>query len=639
MPRASSSEAGSFPEVVGVRPPEADGKTIVARNRPEHFTSTAGDDTISGRGGTDCIDGLNGADKLLGSAGKNRLLGRDRDEILKGGKGWLRSQAAGATTRWPAGTSPISLRCIMPKRQLQSIRRLNLRLGLLAILVALLVGIVGPIVAAIYVASNEATKIEAGQMLERARDLLRRSALTHQEIDAAISALVGLDSPDPCSPASLERMRELDLASSNIQTVGHVVGDNLICSSFGTMPHDVQLGPVDLVRPNGQKVRVNVVFPHLEGLTFVAVERDGFVAIVHKDGPIEAVSPADAVSLALFPEGSSGPSVSRGEIKPEWLDRLNGHREVTFTDDTHVVALVVAADGHVAALAASPKANLDRHAREIGAVALPLGGVAALGLGFAVAYLARTQLALPAAIRSGLRRGEFFAVYQPIVELATGRWAGAEALIRWRRPGGELVRPDIFIPIAEEAGLIEYITRYMTVLISKEAGELFADNPGFYISLNLSSACLHSEGTVALLASLADALDAKPGNLMIEATERSFTDPHRANSVIEQIRALGVKVAIDDFGTGFSNLASLGTLKADYLKIDKSFVDTIGSDTATSQVILHIIDMAKSLQLQMVAEGVESDTQVEFLKSHGVQFAQGYFFARPMPMSEIRARL
>lgn len=514
-----------------------------------------------------------------------------------------------------------------------------LRLGLIAVLVALVVGIVGPIVAAIYVASHEATKIEAEQMLDRARDLLRRSALTHQEIDAVISTLVALDSPDPCSPAGLKLMRELDLASSNIQTVGHVVGDNLICSAFGTVPHDIQLGPVNMVRPNGEKVRVNVVFPHIEGLTFVAVERDGFVAIVHKDGPIDAVSPADSVSLALIPESSSSPSVSRGEIKPEWLDRLNGPGEVTFTDDTHVVAMVVAADGHVAALAASPKTNLDQHAREIGAVALPLGGVAALGLGFAVVYLARTQTALPAAIRSGLRRGEFFAVYQPIVELATGRWVGAEVLIRWRRPGGEMVRPDIFIPIAEDTGLIAYITRYMTVLVSKEADELFAGNPDFYISLNLSSVCLYSEGTVALLASLADALDAKPGNLMIEATERSFTDPQRANAVLAQIHALGVKVAIDDFGTGFSNLASLSTLKADYLKIDKSFVDTIGSDTATSQVILHIIEMAKSLKLQMVAEGVESVAQVEFLKSHGVQFAQGYFFARPMPMSELRTRV
>ena len=439
---------------------------------------------------------------------------------------------------------------------------------------------------------------------------------------------------DPCSDQGLVLMRTIGMNSDYLQAVGYVQDERLKCSSFGDYGDGLPLGPVAYASSLGTQVRPSVDLGQGKDRRFLMFELGHYAAAIHASTILDVFTDKPDISLGLFGNGSGLPLAVRGTFDPAWTKRLGKDHQVTFFDGNYLVVLQRSKKFDLVAYSAVPTAQMTKRLYEISAVLLPLGLLLGMALSLAVFLLARRQNSMPATLRLALKRREFTLHYQPIVTLASGQMAGVEALLRWPRDGTH-VRPDLFIPAAEDCGLISQFTDYVLEQVSKDAPGFIKQNPECYISINLSSADLHGDRIVDSLKRLISTPGIAARNIMVELTEHSFLDADLAGTAVKAIRALGIQVAIDDFGTGFSSLSHLAKLKTDCLKIDKVFIDAIGTDAATSEVAMHIIQMAESLGLTVIGEGIETEEQASFLRDYGVEYGQGWRYARAMPMQEL----
>jgi len=511
----------------------------------------------------------------------------------------------------------------------------------LVVLLTVLVAIAGiglPIWVAIEESERQAYKLESLHALGYARDVVMRADETGRQVFAGIARLAPYRST-PCSPAALDLMRAIDLDSTYIQAVGHVEGDRMLCSSIGGAASNLALGAPTFRTTRGALVRTGVRFPFAPQRPFMVLQYGSFAVILHSQLPIDTAKSEPDVALGLMPLDFDQPVSARGHIDPRWTARLGQAREAVFEEDGQVIAVVRSQSYEVAAIAAVPLHYLEGRSSDVAARLVPAGLIAGVALTFAILYLARQQMSLPFAVKGALRRKEFFLEYQPIADLRTGRWTGAEALVRWRRPTGEIVMPDLFIPIAEQHGLIVRLTQLVLERVCADSAAWLRAHPDFHVGINVAPADFHTAGFLESLQRTLGQMGAQPGNLILEVTERGLLDPVVARDTTGMLRRHGFLLAIDDFGTGYSSLSYLESLELDYLKIDRSFIEAIGTGAPTSQVVGHIIGMARDLGLRMIAEGVESPAQADYLRRQGVQYGQGWLFARPMPFAELVRRM
>jgi diguanylate cyclase (GGDEF)-like protein/PAS domain S-box-containing protein len=246
---------------------------------------------------------------------------------------------------------------------------------------------------------------------------------------------------------------------------------------------------------------------------------------------------------------------------------------------------------------------------------------------------ADNKLALRSGLKKALERGEFELHYQPVIDLSTQSIVGAEALIRWRRPDLGLIPPNDFIPVAEESGLIVSIGEWVLHEACRQAVEWReAGLPDLLIAVNLSAVQFQRGDVERAVVSALQESGLDPFNLELEITESILIqDVQHALAAIRRLKSLGVRLAIDDFGTGYSSLSYLKRFDVDKLKIDQSFIRDLSSDPDDVAIVCAIIEMARSLGLTTVAEGVENAEVLSLLQHFGCDKAQGYYFAAPMP--------
>jgi diguanylate cyclase (GGDEF)-like protein len=255
---------------------------------------------------------------------------------------------------------------------------------------------------------------------------------------------------------------------------------------------------------------------------------------------------------------------------------------------------------------------------------------------------AQERMDLELDLRNAVTRGEFVLHYQPVVALPTGRITELEALVRWNHPQRGLLMPGDFIALSEETGLIVPLGRWVLHEASRQTRQWQLAAPGIRlgISVNLSGRQLQQPGLVEEIDAVLRETRLDPSALRLEITETVVMhDAASTLAKLEALKALGVQLAIDDFGTGYSSLGYLKRFPVDNLKIDRSFVKGIGRDVEDTAIVRAVITVAKSLNLSVTAEGIESADQIDELRALGCDSGQGYYFAKPMASDRVPAML
>jgi sensor c-di-GMP phosphodiesterase-like protein len=504
-----------------------------------------------------------------------------------------------------------------------------------AIVVGLLAGGV-PLIAGLHILWNTAVSQEKERFQAVAVALLARAEYVLDGSTRLLKALAS-EADSGCSDAHVAALQAATISTVFVNEIGVFLDQQLACTSshavdipwrtpalkwrsrtgFGVLPVEGSIRTV-------QELTITLTYRNHA----LAIDPTPITDIIADTGP--------GVSAALMNRESYEPFVAIG--KPQILDadtiKLGAG---TVYDGDRLVAFVSSSIFPVFAIAGETDDRLLKHWRSnavsLGAVAVLVAGVAAV----LVYLIGRWRLSPESAIRYAVRRREITAKYQPVIDLNTGACVGAEALARWSRADGTVVRPDAFIPFAEDNGLIEMITDQMLNRVAEDLGELLRTRKDLHVSINITPRELQNDRIVDLMNQMTEQSRIEPRQVSLEATERSLMDTNSANGIIRKLRKGGYSISIDDFGTGYSSLSYLQTLDVDNLKIDKCFIEAIDAEAATSGVVSHIIEMARTLKLVMIAEGVETEAQAEFLRDRGVQYAQGWLFSKALTRDQFVA--
>ncbi len=442
-----------------------------------------------------------------------------------------------------------------------------------------------------------------------------------------------------CSDAEISYFRELVFRSEYLKDAGRIRSGNIECSATAGHP----LRAIGEFKAGSVQKDGTIAYSNLVPLRDDTLKRDGLqsgnVYVVFGSHLPASLGPFPmhlAINMKDMPGQLSGaaangvPQFKEPDLTTDGTVRVGNTLYATRCSALHLNCVTSSA---------SVSDALHGEVGQIGACMI-LGGVAGALFGVVFSRARRRSLDMEQQLRRAIANNKLEVAYQPIVSLGSGQIVGAEALARWTNEEGTPVSPDVFVKIAEEHGFVGLITRQVLRRALRDFGETLRSRPAFRLNVNVAAADLADPQFLPMLDESLERVKVNPKSVAIEITESSTADREVAMESIRMLRRRGHSIYIDDFGTGYSSLSYLLYLSVDTIKIDKAFTRAIGTESVTVAILPQIMAMAKSLNLEVVVEGIETDQQALYF-SNGTQrvYGQGWLYGRPLSAEAFRALL
>ncbi len=458
----------------------------------------------------------------------------------------------------------------------------------------------------------------------------RAVGVAEARIDRVARSLEGLAKTgiNSCSGEHLDALRRAAFATAPVKELSIVdPRGQVLCSDL-----TISTGPWRVVNPqtgSDGDVLVEVLQSDKQAGNMVRIRRVG-----PNGAGIAALVPAELLVLQV--SGRGGPFTGYERLSTRDGTYVGGHGAPPVAG-IPVRDLFMASgqsDRYGLSVAVSvPRTTIAAGNTDIRTVGTVVTGILSLAL-FALALIfSRRQESDPITeIRRAIEANEFAPYYQPIVDITSARLLGSEVLVRWCKPDGTVVPPGAFIPLLEQSGLVIDLTRRLMRRVCDEMGEVYVRRPHLKVSFNLTAQHFRDDSIVNDIKEIFSRSKIHLTQVVLELTERQpLENLATTRRIIAELQSLGCQVALDDVGTGHSGLSSILKLGVDVIKVDKIFVDSISTERNSAAIVETLVDLARHMRMDIIAEGVENFEQVADLRERGIRAAQGYVFAPPLP--------
>ncbi len=501
-------------------------------------------------------------------------------------------------------------------------------------LVAIAAGVVlaGPPVAAFNIWLNGLVERQGQDEL----DVLARRTIVLAEgrIGRAIVALGDLSARgvDSCRAPHIDALRQATFTVTPVKEFSVLAADGrTLCADIGNLTEQRKLISSEPVAAGADALLEVIRIGERPG-QWVRIRRPGAGAA----NGLAALIPVESLIVSMSSRAGPLNTLARMNTRGGIVIGEAGGAALASTGEDDRLSATLASERYALTVTMSmPRTSVAVNQADLRALGAVVSGVLAILILMLSLLLPRRGRENPIVeIERAMKAGEFVPYYQPIVDIRSGRLRGAEVLIRWRKADGTIVSPASFIPLAESSGLIIELTRGLMRRVCQEVGAPLGRRPHLKLGFNLTAQHFADEQIVQDVKRIFNKSSPRLSQIVLEVTERqpleNLTETRR---VVAALQGLGVQIAIDDVGTGHSGLSYMLKLGVDIIKIDKMFIDSLGTERHSNTIIETLIDLAQNMRMEIVAEGVETFEQVMHLRELGIRAAQGYVFAPPLPVS------